>query len=121
MAIQTRCPNGHVLNVKDSMAGRAGLCPVCRAVVRVPKPEVSEDDIVALLERPFARSPDEQGANRPTDLPLRLPPVCPKCGRGVSASFSHCPRCAAPLRKADSGASEQAAHPDQPEPPAPTE
>lgn len=36
MGIVVFCPNGHRINVKDSYAGRKGLCPTCGAKFRVP-------------------------------------------------------------------------------------
>jgi hypothetical protein len=51
MPIKVTCPNGHAMNVKDSFAGKVGLCPVCRAKVKVPKLPggMSEDDIISVL------------------------------------------------------------------------
>ena len=37
MSIRCVCPNGHPLTVSDSLAGKSGLCPLCRAPVRVPQ------------------------------------------------------------------------------------
>jgi hypothetical protein len=39
MSIQVVCPNGHTLTVSDSCAGKSGLCPVCKAAVKVPQPD----------------------------------------------------------------------------------
>lgn len=39
MSIQVVCPNGHPLTVEDACAGRLGLCPVCKAPVKVPQPD----------------------------------------------------------------------------------
>lgn len=39
MSIQVVCPNGHPLTVDDACAGRLGLCPVCKAPVKVPQPD----------------------------------------------------------------------------------
>jgi hypothetical protein len=36
MGIVVFCPNGHRINVKDSFAGRKGLCPTCGEKFRVP-------------------------------------------------------------------------------------
>ena len=51
MSIRVTCPNGHTLKVKDSFAGKVGLCPVCQAKVKVPAPlgGMSEDDIISVL------------------------------------------------------------------------
>jgi len=39
MSIQVVCPNGHPLTLEDACAGRLGLCPVCKAPVKVPQPD----------------------------------------------------------------------------------
>ena len=49
MSIKVVCPNGHVLRVKDSLAGKTGLCPTCKARVSVPEPETSSMDESAIL------------------------------------------------------------------------
>lgn len=51
MPIKVTCPNGHTINVKDSFAGKVGLCPVCRTRVKVPELAggMSEDDIISVL------------------------------------------------------------------------
>lgn len=36
MGIVAFCPNGHRINVKDSFAGRKGLCPTCGTKFRIP-------------------------------------------------------------------------------------
>ena len=36
MPIQIICPNGHSLTIKGKYAGKEGLCPVCRAPIKVP-------------------------------------------------------------------------------------
>ena len=60
MSIRVTCPNGHALKVKDSCAGKVGLCPVCQAKVKVPEPSggMSEDDIISVL------GPHEPGHSR---------------------------------------------------------
>lgn len=39
MAIETHCPNGHRIRVKDHLAGRTGRCPTCGAKVRIEAAE----------------------------------------------------------------------------------
>ncbi len=36
MGIRFSCPNGHKLNVKDSLAGKRGICPACGAKFVIP-------------------------------------------------------------------------------------
>jgi anti-sigma B factor antagonist len=55
MSIKVTCPNGHTLQVKNEFAGKAGLCPQCKARIVVPRPEpeaVTEDDLLAVLGPP---------------------------------------------------------------------
>ena len=53
MPIQVQCPNGHELKVKDRYAGQTGLCPRCKARVRVPSPgDVTDDEILDILGPP---------------------------------------------------------------------
>jgi hypothetical protein len=101
MSIQVVCPNGHVLKVNESMAGRSGLCPKCRARVNVPrgKDDFSEDAILGLLNtdapvvaRPAtAAAPDPQPAPPPaSNAPKKL---CSKCNREIFVGMHICPHC----------------------------
>jgi hypothetical protein len=56
MSIEVRCPNGHVLKIKDKYAGKTGLCPLCkdRVVISVPE-RLTENDILQLIGAPAAR------------------------------------------------------------------
>ncbi len=52
MSIRCVCPNGHVLKVREALAGKTGLCPECRARVVVPRRparDMSEDAILDIL------------------------------------------------------------------------
>ena len=116
MSIQVVCPNGHVLKVTDDCAGKTGLCPVCRARVKVPKPsdeQLSEDAIMSILgtyDRTKARKKladvsDLAAADTPKALrgqgspeePARgaSPPKksCPHCNQAVIAGIHICPHC----------------------------
>lgn len=105
MAIEIRCPNGHVLRVKDECAGKAGLCPHCRAKVRVPMPtRSSEDDPLPSDDNNVRQdSRDQQNGGGSGLIPLvssytlKKTKQCPKCEKTVSLSFSICPRCGTPL------------------------
>ena len=49
MVIKVRCPNGHLLKVKEKHAGRMGACPRCSAPVRVPRPgQIDRDEPLAV-------------------------------------------------------------------------
>jgi len=102
MSIQVVCPNGHSLKAKDALAGKSGLCPVCKAPVKVPhgeKPEVSEDKILDIL----GTQPPGQGRGR-VDAPGgaqravgegHVPPKksCGRCNREIPARTHVCPHC----------------------------
>jgi hypothetical protein len=104
MSIRCVCQNGHVLKVKDSFAGRSGLCPSCRARVDVPqlvKKSISEDAILGLLGR---QSSAERAAAESSGVLLaasesgmiRLPfpkKTCSRCNQEVSAGAHICPHC----------------------------
>jgi hypothetical protein len=102
MSIQVVCPNGHPLKVQASAAGKIGLCPVCKARVKVPQPDVrqvSEDAILDFLgpckpepprERPVAADPSAVGAS---DGPAGSIKKCNRCNREMAASMHVCPYC----------------------------
>ena len=105
MAIEMRCPNGHVLRVKNEYAGKTGLCPSCRARVRVPVPKQVQGDETfpwdedVLQDGQHGHTGEESGLI-PTDSSsyiLKKIKSCPKCSNPVSQSFSICPKCATPL------------------------
>ena len=105
MSIRVVCPNGHVLNLKDSLAGKTGLCPKCKARVEVPKrPKggLSEDAIMNILGPHAPESPEKASAGTDPDAvessskPARsLTPKksCHKCNREISAEIHICPFC----------------------------
>jgi len=129
MAIEVRCPNGHVLKVKDRFAGKSGLCPRCKARVEVPKPSaVTDEEILDVLGPPPPPEPDSEdeeaagvGPGRPGEVHqdprhvlgsesgisllgssiLGRKKICPGCHRVTSYSFKWCPGCGTPLWDAD--------------------
>lgn len=107
MSIQVVCPNGHVLRVKDCCAGQTGLCPTCKAPIKVPVPadhELSEDAIMGILG-PHVPGPSPDSAapepRRSVQEPLvreaegSSPPKksCSNCNREISAGTHICPYC----------------------------
>jgi hypothetical protein len=109
MSIRCVCQNGHVLKVKESCAGKSGLCPACGGRVDVPKLDVpkfqkvrmSEDAILGLLGR---QSPVERAAAESSGVLLaasdpalqRLPfpkKMCSRCEREVTVGAHICPYC----------------------------
>jgi hypothetical protein len=104
MSIRCVCPNGHVLKVKDSLAGTSGLCPTCRAKVKVPRlrtAPVTEDAILDLLGRQPRPQADTATYNDMADtMPLPATPergapkkICYKCNQEISAGNHICPYC----------------------------
>ena len=111
MSIKCVCRNGHVLRVKDSLAGVVGLCPVCRAEVRVPRPQpthacMSEDAILHILgdhEAPPRQDSIQdtvEDFNMFSDTSLsgihrQATPkkCCDRCNQEVSAGTHICPHC----------------------------
>lgn len=116
MSIRVKCPNGHELKVKSSLAGKSGLCPICRAVVQVPVPkDPLEDSILDMLstirpvvsseveaaETPLAgadgsghRSPSHR-VDLPDGLPAAIAPkkLCVRCHREIDLGTHICPHC----------------------------
>jgi len=105
MAIHVVCPNGHTLKVKDSLAGKTGVCPVCKTRVRIPgsspkDKELSEEAILGIIG-PY--EPDPVRIQTPIEDPVgtRKPPggstpgtkVCEKCNLEVPAETHICPYC----------------------------
>jgi hypothetical protein len=104
MSIKVVCPQGHTLSVSDGFAGKAGLCPVCRARVEVPQhrvPPVSEDAILEMLNtQPAGLATRAAGvAVQPTpEAPPRertTPPKknCDKCHQEILTGTHICPYC----------------------------
>lgn len=110
MSIRVVCPNGHILRAQESFAGKKGLCPVCKAPVRVPQreqDEVSEDTILGYLaSEPTARittQPTTQarageggpglGARGGAEGPTPPKKSCSRCNREIPARTHVCPYC----------------------------
>jgi hypothetical protein len=102
MSIQVVCPNGHPLKVGESSAGTMGLCPVCKARVKVPQPDarqVSEDTILDFLG-PYKPDPSHEkaaitDASNVVGGETKPPPGkrCGRCNREIAASIHVCPYC----------------------------
>ncbi|MHC4404322.1 MAG: hypothetical protein ACYTG0_32105 [Planctomycetota bacterium] len=119
MSIQLVCPNGHVLKVSDDWAGKKGLCPVCKARIRVPKPseeQLSDEAILNILGTFDSKKARKKLTDVP-DLATRAPKArrdnassegeakttgqdavppkrnCPECHREIAAKLHICPHC----------------------------
>jgi len=102
MAIQVVCPNGHPLKVSEASAGKVGLCPICKARVKVPQPEgrqLSEEAILDILgpHKPEASQTRPQAAGSGTrggpDGAASSQRTCARCNREIVASLHVCPYC----------------------------
>jgi len=107
MSIRVVCPNGHVLNVKDHLAGKTGLCPTCKARVKVPElptEELSEDSIMSILGPHVPDTASVASVEEPAEVvevPMEAPAggsrppkkSCHKCNRQISAELHICPFC----------------------------
>jgi hypothetical protein len=108
MSILIKCPNGHKLKVKDSMAGVTGRCPICKGVVHVPKPEppkpdLSEDAILDILgpssglsDRSVTDTIHDFGDSvimRDSGIHHTPRKPCVKCNRDIPATIHICPYC----------------------------
>ncbi len=101
MSIRCVCSNGHVLQVKESLAGKSGLCPMCKGRVDVPRQPVramSEEAVLDILGSASA-APRRDGyvPLEPTgdswigrDVRERH---CDKCERLLPATMHICPYC----------------------------
>lgn len=131
MPIRIRCPNGHLLEVKQKYAGRVGLCPRCHVRVRVPTlDELYDEQIIAVLDRPRPADVEEEASDQHVlDVPpkdgsgisltgssmLRKQKVCPQCYHVASFSFTHCPTCGTPLSRDPSDKAEESGSSGEPE------
>ncbi len=107
MSIRVVCRNGHILKVKDSLAGKIGFCPTCKARVQVPSisgGELSEDAIMNILG-PAKSGPVSEGVAQEAAGPVESlpglehdrggPPLksCEKCNQLILAATHICPYC----------------------------
>lgn len=108
MSIRVSCPNGHVLEVKGALAGKSGLCPVCRAPVRVPQPHKADEFEDAILDmlgpgpaKASAGEPAASGIHRidggtdGAEAAANGPPkkTCFRCHREIDLVAHICPHC----------------------------
>ena len=105
MSIRCVCPNRHVLEVKESLAGTSGLCPTCRARVDIPqlrKQCLSEDAILDILGEdvqtphvagPRRIEPDEDTWLKKSHVQDTRTKQCYKCKREFPTTIHMCPFC----------------------------
>ncbi len=107
MSIRAICPNGHAVRVKDKYAGKVGLCPICRARIKVPEPaeDIFTDDSIMDVLRPqesglsglsldipelAGDDSDYSWSQRKRDKTER---ICAKCHEKISTDARVCPHC----------------------------
>ena len=106
MSIRVVCPNGHALKIKDKYAGKAGLCPICKARIKVPVPQVDvlpEDSIMDILQPhesglsglalevpDFGNDPADRWPGAEKDQTMKL---CAKCHKDIPNEVHVCPFC----------------------------
>ena len=118
MSIPVTCPNGHKHKVKDRFAGKIGLCPDCRAPIRVPR-RTSEEVIMDILQPNESGllgvgldvpEPDEDDEDF-GDIRFRRArhKLCRKCRGKMPADACVCPNCRAYARRTGPAVSHQVA------------
>jgi hypothetical protein len=106
MSIRVVCPNGHALKIKEKYAGRAGLCPICKARIKVPAPQtdvIPDDSIMDILQPhesglsglalevpEFASEPVDRWPSDERDRTLKM---CAKCRKEIPHEAHICPYC----------------------------
>jgi uncharacterized protein YlaI len=104
MGIKVSCPNGHTIRVKESFAGKTGLCPACKARIKVPeitRQGLSEDAILGILGDFDPDQVEKTGRVKPKvedQVEVYTPPQrtlksCQSCGREISVQTHICPFC----------------------------
>jgi Zn finger protein HypA/HybF involved in hydrogenase expression len=104
MGIKVTCPNGHTIKVKDSFAGKTGLCPTCKARISVPDlphGELSEEAILGILEGYQSKRQVSADSSRGTSGDLVEQYVsakaekkrCQNCARTIATETHICPHC----------------------------
>lgn len=88
-----KCSCGQVITVPDDAAGRRGLCPGCRRVLTVPKPE----DISRPVEPDVAVPPPAE-AGPPSAAVSAVGGVCTICQTTIASGEAAmlCPECRLP-------------------------
>ncbi|MFZ1933076.1 MAG: STAS domain-containing protein [Thermoguttaceae bacterium] len=107
MLIEVRCPNGHVLHVKEKHAGKMGTCPHCSAPVRVPLAgEAYRDDTPEAhsihqspAEKLVHEEPEDGHPGKTSDSSMFLghDKRCIWCGKIVSHASGKCNWCGTPM------------------------
>ncbi len=110
MPIRVNCQCGQVLQVPDAMAGKAGKCPKCSAIVRVPAARgatsgaanpTSSGGAAKVSSKPHAATAASTVAKpsrldalfEEAGLEKQVGNTCPKCGELISPGAVLCVKC----------------------------
>jgi len=76
MGIRVTCPNGHNLKVKDTQAGRRGICPECGAKFKIPAAaDLAEPAGSTASLSPEPIRPDKPPSFAPKGFPIVAEPA----------------------------------------------
>jgi uncharacterized paraquat-inducible protein A len=102
MPINIVCPNGHRLKVKDSLAGKTGLCPECKAKITVPAAAVAAKPVAGQAAPAAARDLSEDvilgilGPYEPDEARIQMPiedPIPPRSAKKKGPAVKTCDKC----------------------------
>ncbi|RMF39255.1 MAG: zinc-ribbon domain-containing protein [Planctomycetota bacterium] len=98
MAIKLKCKCGQILKVPDQMAGKAGKCPKCKQVIKIPtpKPQAAAKGSGAKTSTAPAADPGLSGLDalfEEVGLVQKTGPTCPDCGNEVKPGAILCTNC----------------------------
>lgn len=98
MTSKLLCPNGHKLRFDAKDGGKQAMCPKCHTRITLPRREVSDTSILAVLgdaasDRSIVMRPAEQLSPTAQLTPPTPARTCPRCRARVTAAFQLCPNC----------------------------
>jgi hypothetical protein len=99
MGIRFSCPNGHKLNVKETLAGKRGICPACGAKFVIPS--ATDSGSVTGSPAPSVAASSQSAAGSAAAAPsiviaLADPPVAPAAPVAPTAAAAPVAQAAAP-------------------------
>lgn len=89
MAIEFECPNGHLLEVEDSLVGQECQCPACNIICIVPEIEAVDDDSQQVQPRSVVARGKRSRIHRRGRAPDadELPDFMPRAGKKDVSRF----------------------------------
>ncbi len=98
MAIRFKCPHCQKpLSVKDHLAGKKAVCPVCKKAIAIPAPVAAPADLEAFAAEALADKPAEKAPEPVSTKTIEF--ACPICDEELSLSAdlagkkTPCPKC----------------------------